>query len=309
MTESEIAAFLSDHLDADVGPVRCVGRGAFSRCFGFHHEGRDLVIRFSAHGDDFERDRWVSDALTDSPVPVPEILAVGEALGGSFAIATEVSGTPIEDADGDSWASLWPALLTMLDRIHAIDLTAQRGFGVWLPSGGGVSATWPDHLVSVDENTPAARRTGWRRKLSAAPEAEPVFEAGYAQLAELSRGLSCPRALVHADTLHGNVLRTGTTITGILDWGSSLLGDPLYDYAWLLFWAPWHPGLATMATETNVKQHLRSAGTDMTAFDERLHACRLHIALDHLSYNAHLERWSEVRKVAQATKALLSPSW
>jgi thiamine kinase-like enzyme len=39
--------------------------------------------------------------------------------------------------------------------------------------------------------------------------------------------------LVHSDLLHYNVLVAADRVTAVLDWGSSLYGDFLFDLAWL----------------------------------------------------------------------------
>ena len=124
-------------------------------------------------------------------------------------------------------------------------------------------------------------------------------------MANLSEGLEVSRHLVHADLLHGNVLVAGDRITAVLDWGCSLYGDFLYDVAWMTFWAPWHPGVACVDIATAARSHLTAIGADVVDYDRRLHCCMLHIGLDHIAYNAHVERWDELATVIDVTDALI----
>lgn len=305
-TPGQLRAFLGAHLGAEIEPLVPVGQGAWSRCFAFSHTGRDLVVKLGAYPEDFRRDRWAARALSASGLPVPEIIEIGEAFGCWFVIATRVTGRPLEDADAVAWRRLLPSVLAMLDAVHAVDLDGRPGHGHWTEGDGGTSGSWHEHLLSVGADTPTCRTPGWSRNLATVPEAETVFERGLAALDELAADIEPPRTLVHADTLHGNVLVDDHQLTGLLDWGSSLYGDPLYDYAWFLFWAPWHPGLAALDDVETFRDHLGAVDADLADFDQRLQVCLLHIGLDHITYSAHTERWRDLARLAAAVDALLA---
>jgi hygromycin-B 4-O-kinase len=53
---------------------------------------------------------------------------------------------------------------------------------------------------------------------------------------------SCPeeRHLVHDDLINRNVLVDGDRLSAVLDYGSSIYGDFLYDLAKLVFYRPWY---------------------------------------------------------------------
>ena len=71
-----------------------------------------------------------------------------------------------------------------------------------------------------------------------------MFDQAQAALETIAEGCPDHRQLIHGDLLYGNVLDSpDDRITALFDWGNSLVGDPLYDIAWLIFWAPWHPGI------------------------------------------------------------------
>lgn len=68
-----------------------VGEGAWSRCYGFKLGQDDLVIRFGQFAEDFLKDKQAS--LFASPeLPIPELLTIGKALNGYYAVSRRVYG-------------------------------------------------------------------------------------------------------------------------------------------------------------------------------------------------------------------------
>src|SRR4051794_23549438 len=51
------AAFLSERFGADVAEVAHLGTGAWSKAFGFRHAADELVVRFGAQREDFDKDQ------------------------------------------------------------------------------------------------------------------------------------------------------------------------------------------------------------------------------------------------------------
>jgi hygromycin-B 4-O-kinase len=117
-----------------------------------------------------------------------------------------------------------------------------------------------------------------------------------------------PRSLLHCDLINRNVLVDGDRITGVVDWGCSLYGDHLYDLAWFDFWSPWYPELDMRLLRAELDRRWREAGYAPKDSARRLLACHLHIALDHLAYNAHREDWANVSATAERMRALARPA-
>lgn len=286
-TEFEARTFLTEYLGRDVGSVEAVGAGWWSTCFGFVDQGRELVVRFGQHVDDFAKDRHAS--TYDAPgLPVPQVTEIGEAFDGWFAISTRAHGQFLESVD--DWEPVLPSLFAALDEIRAIDVP-HTGF------------TWRDHLLAVDVDTPERRTHGWRQKLIDSPVGDEPFRAGLARLAELAPTVE-PH-VVHADLINRNVLVDVDRITAVFDWGCSFPGDFLYDVAWLEFWSPWHPALAAIDIRARALTHYASIGLDVPDFEMRLRACLLHIGLDHQAWTAHTGDVDGLVKVTERTSSYL----
>jgi hypothetical protein len=81
----EITEFLQGRFDR-VANVETMTAGGWSRAYAFQSDGRDLVLRVGEHRADFDKELMAS-AWSSHPLPIPEVLAVGEGLGGSFIVS------------------------------------------------------------------------------------------------------------------------------------------------------------------------------------------------------------------------------
>lgn len=95
--------FLADQFDPQVRDVEPAGAGAWSRAFSFRRGADELIVRFGSHGDDFAKDRRAYRYHAPG-LPVPEVLAVGPAFGGFYAISRRMWGTPLEHVEPAVWA-------------------------------------------------------------------------------------------------------------------------------------------------------------------------------------------------------------
>lgn len=295
--------FLTDTLKLDVAAVEQIGEGAWSRCFGFRQGDQELAIRFGNYVDDFQKDQLAHRYAT-AALPIPAVLDIGDAFGGYYAISTRVHGIPLESVDGPQWRSLVPAVVAALETMRLADLSDTVGFGGWNAQGQAGDASWSRRLLTVGDDNPSLRSHGWRQKLATLPEGEAAFVWGYDRLKQVVSD-DVPRTLLHCDLVNRNVLVDGGCITGIFDWGCSVYGDHLYELAWFEFWAPWTPNLDIVYLRTVLEQHWQAVSYVPANKADRLAACYLHIGLDHLAYNAHLEDWATLRATAERMRALV----
>ncbi len=279
----DVIDFLTD-LVGPVSDVVVIGAGAWSTAFGFSTaEGRQ-VARFGQYRGDFEKDRiagsWASEGL-----PIPRVSDVGEAFEGFYAISQHCPGVPLESLDASTWASVLPSLVTALDRLRSVDLKDVKGFGGWGPYDMPFPS-WRAFMLAVVTDEPERRTHGWTDKLREQAAAYATFKRGYEELDALTDWLDPEPNVIHADLLERNVHVADGRIAGIFDWGSSHLGDFLYDLAWLEFWSPWYPAMSQIDVVGAAHARFGESGANLDHFDERMRCGLIHIGLDHLAYNA-----------------------
>src|SRR5438309_1410019 len=106
--------FLTSHFTCEPSAVALIGEGAWSRCFGFRLGEADLVIRFGNHVDDFQKDQYAY-AYAAPDLPIPQVLEIGEAFDGYYAISTRAYGVPLETLDASEWLAIVPAVVAALE--------------------------------------------------------------------------------------------------------------------------------------------------------------------------------------------------
>lgn len=300
MEVHEAAAFLHNQISLKAAKVTAVGEGEWSRAFAYELDGEEFVIRFGALDEDFRKDALAARFATPA-LPIPELLAIGEAKDGYYAISRRAQGRFLDDLDVGEMRAARPSLFAAFDAMRAADLSGTRGYGPWGVHGNAAHESWREALLAVGEDVPGSRMHGWRARLAASATGSGPFDAAWVRLEELTRGVDVERALIHGDLLNRNVLTEGERISAVLDWGCAMYGDFLYDVAWLCFWQPWYPAWQEIDFAHEAKQHYAALGLEVPRFKERLLACQIQIGLDSQAYCAFRERWAMLEQVAQYT--------
>ena len=300
LDEVQVAAFLAAQMGGEIAGVERIARGEWSRAYFFRHRDRAYVVRFGAHLEDFAKDRLAAGFRAPA-LPVPAVLAVGEAFGGYYAISERLYGAYIDGASGAQMRALLPALFAALDAMRLVDLTGTTGYGGWGADGNAPFADWRTALLDVGQDRPADRIAGWRAALAASPTGAAPFDEAYEQLRALAAYSPPERHLIHSDLLHYNVLVAGDRITGVFDWGCGLYGDFLYDLAWFCFWAPWFPAWNGIDFRREALRHYAASGLAVPHFEARLRACQLHIGLGGQAYQAFKGYWDDLEATARRT--------
>ena len=300
MNAALAAAFLIAHYGDDVGEIVPIDHGEWSRAYGFHHDGRDYVVRFSALDEDFHKDRLAA-RFASPALPIPAIVELGETDAGFYAISERVSGGFLDELDEAGMRAMLPSLFAALDAMRGAALAGMTGYGGWGADGNASRPSWRAALLDVATDRPDHRTHGWRERLIASPSGSGPFDEAYARLRTLSERLPEERHLIHGDLLNFNVLVAGERISGVIDWGCAMWGDWLYDLAWLCFWAPWYPAWREIDFAEEARRHYAAIGLNVPDFAQRMACCQMHIGLDGMAYQAFTERWDDLAETAART--------
>jgi aminoglycoside phosphotransferase (APT) family kinase protein len=213
------------HPDLADRPVRLGARGWDNQLWRL---GDDLAVRLpwaTGSADELLRKEhaWLPVLAPRLPLPIPVPQRWGEPSGRfprPWLITTWVPGAPADQAPvtraADAAQSL-AAFLTALHRPAPGDAPAGRGRGGPLAErsesfAGGLAAATGRGLIG----DPDAVRAVWHDAVTAPPWAGPAL-------------------WLHADLHPANVLTSGGTLCGVIDFGDLCAGDPAYDLA-----AAWH---------------------------------------------------------------------
>jgi hygromycin-B 4-O-kinase len=198
-----------------------------------------------------------------------------------------------------------PALFEALDAMRQADVSGTHGYGVWDGAGNAPDATWREALLALTRDWEGSRIAGWRPRLEESPTGAHAFDQSAAWLASAVDELHDERHLIHADLLNYNVLLAGQRVSAVLDWGSAMYGDWLFDVAWFSFWQPWYPQWTGIDFAVEARDYFAARDVPLTGFEHRLRCCEVAIGLDNQAYCAFkgVERWPQLEAVARRTLA------
>lgn len=299
---ADVAAFLAARLDA-VSEVEPLGAGEWSQAFSFVAGARALVVRFGAYIEDYRKDSSAT-RYAAADLPIPEVIEIGEAFDGYYAVSVRLRGDPLDHLDASGLREAMPSILRFLDAMRVADVADTHGYGMWAADGTARFDSWRGFLLAAADDSLYPRIAGWRPALEARPSDLAVFEAGYEELKSLLPQLSEERSLLHTDIVGDNVRVADGAVSAVVDWANAMYGDFLYDLARLTFWVPWYPAWSAVDIVGAARAHYEAIGLAVPAFEERLRACQIHIGLDAQAYNVFTERWEELARSGQRTLEL-----
>lgn len=240
---------LEVHLGPGLEAVTDLPQGAWSRAFAFRHGGRDRVVRFNPSRASFTGNvDLVARRFASAELPIPAVIEVGEVDGGWFAISERIVGEFLEDLTPERMEAALPSVLDVLEALRSADTSESTGLGPWDASGRSTYTSWREHLIDVESGIPAEFRGPWREALAGSALGKTAFDRAMAEVSRLAPGCPDHRNVVHSDLLNRNVFISRGRVMGVIDWQCAMFGDHLYDLAWFTFWAPWHPGIASIAS-------------------------------------------------------------
>ena len=228
-------------------------------------------MRFGEIVSGFEDDRRAM-AYASPDLPVPEVLEIGAAFDGGYAISRRHHGRFLEDITPDEADVARPMVRRLLESLRDAPHAAGERDGPW--------REWLRE--SLRDDHPELPSHGWRKLLAAHAEADDLFVRSEARVLELVEEMPERRDLVHGDLLHRNVLVSGdaSRVEAVFSWKCSMRGDSLFDAALCTFWGEgYHPGIAVV----DVLELMRDDQPDAAV---RHHCYELHIGTTHLGWYA-----------------------
>lgn len=300
VSQGQAQEFLAGKYGA-VEELQPLAGGFWSSAYSFSHDGRELVLRFGPDRDWFEADR-AATAFASPGLPVPEVVEIGDAFDGGYAISVRHYGVNLEDLRPDQSDATGPLLASLLAALFNVRKSPDLPVGWhWRPRRDDI--TWRRFLSESLADDPRQGVHGWRAALAAQSDVDRVYRASEARVRDLIEACPERRDLVHGDLLHANVLvaEDASRPNAVFSWKRSLRGDFLFDTAWCTFCAAiWYPGIAAAEPWERVGQE-PSIQDDAGAWVDasaRHHCYELHIGVTALAFNIWAGDAEKVQQIA-----------
>lgn len=204
---------------------------------------------------------------------MPRVLATGadpRLPGGHWFATAKVEGANWSIDDPASATRIVPDIACCLAALHRV---RPKGFGPLDADGQGTDVSWPawvlrsvradlDSLVESGHTTDAFRT----KAIEVFEHATPTIERGSLLQADLGEGNT------FVDPERG-------VVTGILDFGSSVVGDPVYELAKVAAGGPGNDPRTMLVLPTLLERYIAEADIDRVRVDCVLPLYRAHNAI------------------------------
>lgn len=166
----EAAIFLSGKFE-NVTHLQRLAEGCWAQAFSFKCEKGELVLRLSAHPQDFLKDKFAFEKFNRTAIPIARILETGPFNKNfhyclSIFCAGLTADKMLANAIHETALTIVPSILQPLYHIHQLDTSQFNGWGLTDGNGNGGWPSWPDYLSSLSNQKYRASwqelgRTSW----------------------------------------------------------------------------------------------------------------------------------------------------
>ncbi len=304
-TFTQVADWLAIRHDGAVSNLAALSGGFWSAAFAYRVGADEFVLRLSDMSEGFAIDA-AAMRFTAPELPVPVVVARGNALGLHFAISRRHFGRFIETTTLQEANAVGGALDVLLAAMRAVP-TKPDDAVLWHDPEASAGVSWRSWLRAGLIDDPNARVSGWRAKLASTPRVDALFRACESRIEKLLPACPERRDLVHGDLLHQNVLVADDAayVTAIFSWKCSIRGDFLFDVAWCTFWGAWHPGIAAADLWQRTLTAADLSEGDLVDAPSRHHCYELQIAASHFGWHVWTGDDRGLAAVADAAERIL----
>ena len=216
----------------DMSNLTQLSGGLVSQTFSFQSKGLKYVFQIGGSYSDYEKQLYISNKY-GSFIPVTSVISVHKTEdGAAYCFSHFIEGQMLHDLDERERREIALPTIEMLLKMSDTPIPASAGYGRFDSNGTAPYETWGDFISAVyDENT-----YDWSA-LATKGHDDILVRKAISELRENIRYTELDKpCLVHGDVGSYNIIALDGKISGLIDCGSALYGDPLYSMAGLLFW-------------------------------------------------------------------------
>lgn len=259
---NSVHKFVKDKYGINAEQVTPITSGEFSSAYFLDSEDRKLVLRVNLETDlGFRKDSVIHNTYPN--IQAPKIIENGKfGESGFYSLSEMVAGKQLHLLSAQENISSMSSLFSAMNEIHTSEFSSCDLLN---------SEDWKSILKKYTEN-------GYDKI-----EATFFDDNRYKQLLAVfdkQIQMTLPSSyLLHGDFGRTNIFSENGKITGIIDWSEAMVGDFLWDLAWIAFWSTEidFAGMYYKFNKNNTK-------LDMSNFEERLSLYTLVIGIHTLLF-------------------------
>lgn len=298
MHTEQVLQFLKKRFPT-ISTVQFIGAGMFSQAFSFSTNQGDFIIRINQDDEDFRKDDYAHRHYASAALPVPKMVNIGQFSDSHYyAITQKCPGRTHNEMSITAANKILPGLFQTLHAIHSIDVSSRKKWGLLDTQGQGLFESWEAYLLSFYNQKFAFT---WDFLYAETFLQRDVVEYLQQKIVDLLPYCAGKKHLVHGDFGFDNLVVSGKTITGVLDWAEAKYGDFLYDVAYLDFWSK------DIRYGHRLKAWYRRQGHYVPHFEERIACYMLHIGLGSMAIDAITNNERGYIRTRERTLSVLKP--
>ena len=216
----------------DMTELTPLSGGLVSQTFSFQCRDRKYIFQIGGKHDDYEKQLYISRKY-GSVIPVRDVISVHETEDGiAYCFSHFIIGRKLFDLSDRERREIVIPALDALSKMSGVEISPSTGYGRFDSNGNAPYKSWND-FISVIYNDKVC---DWSA-LALKGFTDTVVRKAIAELQKNIHHTEFDKSyLVNGDAGSYNIIALDGRITGLIDCGSALYGDPLYCIANLLYW-------------------------------------------------------------------------
>ena len=216
----------------DMADLTPLSGGLVSQTFSFQCRDKKYIFQLGDKYDDYEKQLFISKKY-GNVIPVRNVISVHETKDGiAYCFSHYIKGDKLFDLSDQERREIVIPVLDALSKMSEVEIPPSAGYGRFDSNGYAPYKTWNDFISVIYNN----RVFDWSA-LALKGFSDTVARKAIAALQKNIHNTKFDSSyLVNGDAGSYNIIALNGHITGLIDCGSALYGDPLYCIAHLLYW-------------------------------------------------------------------------
>ena len=264
----------------NVKNITFIGSGFFSFAYSFESNNIPYVLRIGTSLKAFDKDDFAYINFSNNLNNIPKVLEKGKINDKFYCITEKIAGKEISSLDTDSLKKVLPSIMENHLKIIQINTDKFSNFGyINLLTYKGNSLSWHDFITKIDVWLKTiliptnVKYQDWDKLFDKKDFDKPFFDKCYQELIKLAKFLPEKKFIVHGDFGNSNMLCENNKVTGIIDWAEFMVGDFLYDLAYMDYYND------KISYKDEFKAFYIKNNINISFYDERIRCYQIYMTL------------------------------